>query len=104
MRNLMFIIMVEYCQRMNENRLSVKILSFFSKITHMYLMHSHTHSHKLECWKEVERRTTYEALVFKHTLSMPGYFHSAETKASVLGSKFLQDQATWTHHYTYIHS
>lgn len=80
MRNLMFTILVEYCQRMNKkkeiefvrHRLSIKILSFFSKITYVYLMRSHTHSHQLECWKEGERRTTYEALVFRHTLSMPG--------------------------------
>lgn len=70
----MFTNVAEYCQRMNKKKenLSIKILSFLSKITHMYLMRSHTHSHKLECWKEGERRTTYEALVFRHTLSMPG--------------------------------
>lgn len=58
-RNLMFTILVEYCQRMNKkkeiefvrHRLSIKILSFFSKITHV----PHAFAHTLTSTRMLER-------------------------------------------------
>lgn len=57
--NLMFTILVEYCQRMNKkkeiefvrHRLSIKILSFFSKITHV----PHAFAHTLTSTRMLER-------------------------------------------------
>lgn len=51
MRNLVFIIMVEHCQRMNENRLSIKILSFFSKTTHVPHAFAHILTQTGKMWK-----------------------------------------------------